>query len=311
MPWKSLSALLLTVALWSSSFAIIKVGLHEVNPYFLAMIRAVIAGAFLLGIIVAGGRLREFTQDVRERWRAYALVGFVGIALFDVFQNVGISHTSSALAGVLLNTNPLFIVLLSAFFLKEEVTKNRMLGLGLGFAGMCIVVFGGGDLREIVRSQTFLGNMLILLSAVTWAVYSIVNKRVLGATTPLFLTTASYLFGAVFSMPLALVSDLSRALAISASSWAIVLYLGAVASGLTFFLWSFALSKLDASRASLFLFLIPVLSIVVGWAFLDEAITRYTVLGSLLVIGGIFIAERGGAPLKESDAATANATASA
>jgi drug/metabolite transporter (DMT)-like permease len=292
MQWQSLSALLLTVLIWSSSFAFIKLGLHEVNPYFLALIRAVIAGVFLLGIIVLKGDFKVFKQDLKKYWKKYALLGFVGIALFDIFQNVGISHTFSSLADVLLNTNPLFIVMFSSFFLKENISKDRILGLIMGFIGMCVVMFGGVNFADIFKSQGFFGNVLILLSAITWAIYSILNKRLLNATTPLFLTTSSYLFGALFSLPLLLVSNPEQALTYSNSSWIIILYLGIIASGLTFFLWSFALSKMEASRASIFLFLIPILSIMIGAVFLNENITIYTILGSILVLVGIYITER-------------------
>jgi drug/metabolite transporter (DMT)-like permease len=289
---KAFWALIATVLIWASSFAVIKLGLQEINPYFLAFIRAFIAAGFLVAIIVVRGELAAFLRYVARNWKALGVLGLIGIALFDVLQNVGIHHTSSALAGVLLNTNPLFITVFSAIFLGEVITRNKVLGLFLGFVGMCLVVFDGQDLRSVVESQTFLGNALVILSAVTWAVYSILNKHALTDGSPLHLTAASYIFGTVFSLPLIYFFDVKPLFSVSSGSWGIILYLGAVASGATFFLWSFALSKMEASRASVFLFMIPVVAIVIGWAFLAEQISTSTIFGSVLVLVGIYLSEK-------------------
>lgn len=298
----ALWALLATVLIWSSSFAVIKLGLEQINPYFLAFIRALIAAVFLGSIIALKGEGRVFLRYVRERWRILSLLGLVGIALFDVLQNVGIHHTSSALAGILLNTNPLFITLLSAMFLREIITRGKLAGVLIGFAGMCVVVlFGAADLDEVLASQTFIGNVLIVLSAVTWAVYSILNKRAVAGSSPLHLTCAMYVFGTLFSLPLLGLFDTGQLVELSLRSWAIIVYLGGVASGLTFFLWSFALSRMEASRASVFLFLIPIAAIFVGWAFLHERITAAAVLGSLLVVAGIYLSERSAAAPSPQD----------
>lgn len=289
---KAFWALIVTVLIWASSFAVIKLGLQEINPYFLAFIRAFIAAAFLVAIIAVKGELSGFLRYLTRNWKALGALGLIGIALFDVLQNVGIHHTSSAFAGVLLNTNPLFITIFSAIFLGEVVTRNKVMGLFLGFVGMCLVVFGGQDLRSVVESQTFFGNMLVILSAVTWAVYSILNKHALTDGSPLHLTAASYVFGTVFSLPLIYFFDVKQLFGVGPGSWGIILYLGAIASGATFFLWSYALSKMEASRASVFLFMIPVVAIVIGWTFLAEQISTSTILGSVLVLAGIYLSEK-------------------
>lgn len=285
-------ALIATVMIWATSFAVIKLGLKEINPYFLAFIRALIAAGFLVAIIAARGELGIFLRYMRKNWKVLSILGMIGIALFDVLQNVGIHHTSSALAGVLLNTNPLFITIFSAFILGEVITRNKILGLLMGFIGMCLVVFGGQDLDSVIQSQTFFGNVLVILSAVTWAVYSIMNKHALTGGSPLHLTAASYIFGTVFSLPLIYFFEVRQLFDVGAASWGIIFYLGAIASGATFFLWSYALSKMDASRASVFLFMIPVVAIVIGWAFLDEQISTSTIIGSVLVLAGIYMSEK-------------------
>lgn len=281
--------LLLTVLIWASSFAFIKLVVTDVSPYVLAVLRAVIGAIFLVSIVVLTRQTKKFIEDIYSRWKIYFLLGFISIAIFDVLQNVGISYTSSSLAGVLLNTNPLFIALLSIIFLKEKITKYRVMGLFTGFIGMCIVVIGDEDISVIITSQAFLGNVFILLSAITWAIYSVVNKQILKNTTPLFVATATSVFGAIFLIPIVFVNNIF--LSVDALSWLIIIYLGVVASGLTFFLWSYTLSKMEASRASLFLFLIPIISVIIGWIFLDEKVNIYMLFGGILVIFGIFIAE--------------------
>jgi drug/metabolite transporter (DMT)-like permease len=289
---KSFWALNVTVFVWASSFAVIKVGLQEINPYFLSFIRALIAAAFLVTVIIASGELGKFIRYMIKNWRVLCFLGLIGIAVFDVLQNVGIKQTSSALAGVLLNTNPLFITALSVIFLGEIVTKNKIVGLGLGFIGMSLVIFGGQDIRNIVETQKFTGNALVILSAGAWAVYSTIGKRSLIDGSPLHLTAGSYVFGTLFSLPLIYLFDVKQQFNIGPVSWGVILYLGAIASGATFFLWGYALSKLEASRASVYLFMIPVVAVFVGWIFLGEEISPSTIIGGVLVLAGVYLSEK-------------------
>lgn len=290
---KGMIALLITVLIWASSFAVTKIGLQQIEPMTMAFIRAFFASVFLLFIICGKKQFKSFLCVVKTDWKYFLILAIIGIALFNIFQNIGVKYTSSALAGVLQNTNPLFILILSGIFLHEIITRKKIIGVVVGFLGMLIIVFGGVNINEIFKSQSFLGNVLIIGSSVSWAIYSILNKKVFKKYTPLHLTAIAYIFGTIFLFPIAfLFENTSTLFLFSIKSWLIVGYLGVVASGITFFLWNYALSKMEATKASVFLFLIPVIAILIGWLFMEEALTVYTITGSILILGGIYITEK-------------------
>lgn len=283
-------ALIFTVLIFGSSYAITKVGLEEVSPLVLSLIRSFIACIFLSSIIISKGDTGNFIAILKDEWKYFAALGLVGVALFNIFQNVGVKLTSSALAGTLHNTIPLFVLILSWIFLHENVTKNKIIGMFTGMFGACIVVFVGKDFTDILHNQTIIGNALVLGSAVMWAIYTILNKNVSKHYNPLYLTASAYIFGSMFLLPVAASFENIGSLAsLSMKTWLIILYLGIFSSGITFFLWNFALSRMDSTKASVFIYLIPIVAMLIGWACMDEAITIYMLIGFVLTIFGIYL----------------------
>ncbi len=290
---KGIIALLITVFIWASSFATIKVGLQEIEPLTLAFVRGFLASIFLLAIIIIKKENKKFIKSITTDWKYFSLLGIVGITLFNTFQNIGVKYTSSALAGILINSNPVFILIFSGLFLDEVITGNKVIGIITGFVGMIVIVFMGQNISEIIKSQIFLGNVLVIGSALSWALYSIMNKNIFNKYSPLHLTTIAYIVGSILLFLIAfLFEDVSGLFLFSIRSWVIVLYLGIVASAITFFLWNYALSKMDVSKASVFLFLGPVIVIIIGWLFMGEVITIHTIIGSVLVLFGVYLTER-------------------
>lgn len=221
------------------------------------------------------------------------MLGATGVTLFNIFQNVGIQYTSSGIASVLLATNPLFVLVLSIIFLREEINRNRVIGMMLGFFGIVIVIFGGKNIMGFLLSSSFAGNILVLFSALCWGLYVIMNKRVLRQYSPLLLTTSAFIFGSLLLFILCVFSrNFSVITGLSATSWLFVIYLGLISSGLTYLLWNYVLKRMEASKASVFLFLIPIVAILLGKIILAEKITPSLVVGAGLVLSGIYLVER-------------------
>lgn len=287
---KGTAALLATMVIFGSSYAITKVGLEGISPLVLSFARSIVACVFLCATILVKGDSGVFITKIKDEWKYFAALGMTGVALFNIFQNVGIKLTSSALAGTLHNTIPLFILILSWVFLHEKITNPKILGIFTGLAGVCIIVFVGSDFTDMLHSQTVVGNAMVLGSAVMWAVYTLLNKNMSKHYNPLFLTASAYIFGSVFLLPVAISMEHIGSLAsLSVKTWSIVLYLGIFCSGITFLLWNYALSRMDSTKASVFIYLIPIVAILVGWAFMGETITFCMLLGFALTIIGICI----------------------
>ena len=247
----------------------------------------------MLSWLLLKGNRQEIARALKYHLGYIIGLGVVGVALFNIFQNIGIGLTSSGIASLLVASNPVFILILSASFLGEKITKSKAAGIVLGFVGIIIVSFLGKNMALLLRSGSFWGNILALLSAVCWAVYSVMNKNALKRYSPLILTALAYVFGSLILFFFCFTfEDVSLIFQWSLSSWLILLYLGILASGVTFYLWNYALSIMEASRVSVFIFLIPVLAILLGKVILNETITGFTFLGTALVLSGIYLMER-------------------
>ena len=290
---KGIIALSVTVFIWASTFTVIKIGLERITPLNLSFVRSILATFFLLGWLLLKGNRQEIARALKFHLGYIIGLGVVGVALFNIFQNIGIGLTSSGIASLLVASNPVFILILGASFLGEKITKNKAAGIVLGFVGIIIVTFLGKNMALLLRSGSFWGNILALLSAVCWAVYSVMNKSALKRYSPLILTALAYVFGSLILFFFCFTfEDVSLIFQLSLSSWLILLYLGILASGVTFYLWNYALSIMEASRVSVFIFLIPVLAILLGKVILNETITGFTFLGTALVLSGIYLMGR-------------------
>lgn len=290
---KGIIALSVTAFIWASTFTVIKIGLEKITPLNLSFVRSILATFFLLGWFLLRRERQEIARALKLHLGYIIGLGVVGVTLFNIFQNIGIGLTSSGIASLLVASNPVFILILSASFLGEKITRNKAAGMVLGCVGIITVTFLGKNMAILLRSGSFWGNILALLSAVCWAVYSVMNKKALERYTPLTLTALAYVFGSLILFLFCFTfEDVSLIFQWSLSSWSILLYLGILASGVTFYLWNYALSTMEASRASVFIFLVPVVAILLGKVILSETITGFTFLGTALVLSGIYLMER-------------------
>jgi len=289
---KALIALILTVLIWGSSFAAIKVVLDEITPLGLAFLRSAVATFALISLLRFNEGFTKLRKTLREKPLYFLLLGVVGVVLFNILQNLGIQYTSSGIASVLLATNPLFVLILGALFLRERLTGYKLVGIPLGFTGVAIVIFASKGIVGFFGSGSFAGNILVLCSALCWSTYVLMNKKVLGQYSPLLLTTSAFIFGSALLFVLFLYSqDLSTLSDLSISSWLLVVYLGFVSSAFAYFLWNYALRRMEASKASVFLFLIPVVAILLGKAFLAEEASLSIITGIALVLLGIYLTQ--------------------
>ncbi len=290
---KALLALMVTILIWGSSFTAIKILLNEITPLDLSFLRSVLAAFALILLIWFNEGFVRLKKVLREKFLYFVLLGIIGVGLFNIFQNLGIQYTSSGIASVLLATNPLFVLILGVIFLREKITRNKLIGGIFGFVGVTVIIFGGKNIISILLSSSFVGNIMALLSALCWGLYVIMNKRVLRQYSPLLLTTSAFIFGSLLLFLLYLFSgNLYVIIDLSITSWLLVIYLGFVSSALTYFLWNYTLERMEASKASIFLFLIPVVAILLGKVILAEKITFFVVAGTCLVLSGIYLVER-------------------
>lgn len=266
---------------WAGSFIAVKVGLEELSPVEIAFLRFAVASPFMFLIMLI--RKKPLFIPAREL-PSIIVLALTGVALLYLFQFTGIKYTTASTSAVLINTNVIFIAILSFAFLGEKISARKAGGIFLGFLGVA-VIFGGSSFALSVK-----GNALIIMSAMCWAVYSVVGKRILERYDPITVTTYVFVLGTFFLVPF--MGAGTFVAKISIEGWAIVLYLALLCSVFAYVAWYDALSRADATRVAIFLNLIPLFAIFLSYALLGEKMTPFLAAGAILIIYGIYLTER-------------------
>jgi drug/metabolite transporter (DMT)-like permease len=240
----------------------------------------------LLAVAWSSGALRGGLEP--RDWRLVVLLALVGNTLFHTLMVLGVHHTSAAHAAVLVALSPVFAVLLARVLLGEPLGVRRLGGIGIALVGVVAIVTRGR-----AGTASWLGDLLSLGASLSWALYTVIGKPVLGRASPLAITTWATLLGA---LPL-LVVGTPGLLAVgwselSLGRWLLLVYLSAGTIALANLLWYWALARVATGRVVAFSYLIPVLALAIAVATGQEALGLSLVLGALAVLGGVALAQR-------------------
>jgi len=227
-----------------------------------------------------------------------ATVGFFGVTLFFSLQNIGLYYTSAANAGLIQGSIPVFTLLFSVLLLGEKITFARGTGVICSVTGVSLVVVAGATTPQ---AGSLLGNLLVLGSAVAWALYTIKGKALVGKVPQHIVAAGSATFGLLFLLPFLLLEvRFVSYQAMSPAAWMAVIYLGLFASCAAFFLWNYGLRSMSAVEAGTYTNLAPVVSLVTAAALLGETIGLSHLLGGSMVIAGVYLSSLSPASSKET-----------
>lgn len=281
-------SLLAVVVVWAGSFSVIKVLLdHGLAAVDIALLRYAIAAPGFAFILWRVGGLPGLTR--RDGIRV-VLAGVVIVVGYHVFLNVGTQHTTSGVAALVVALAPGMTLVLAVLAGLERLHARRVVGLGLALAGVAIVVaFGTGDELSL---ETAKGPLLVLGAPLSFAIYNVVLKPLLGRYDLLALTAATSLVGTLGLIPFVRESTLDSTTGLSAHDLTLVLYLGILATLLGYIGWNIGLRGLGPTRAVAYTYAISPLAVLIGAVVIDEPVTVWLAAGALLVIGGIALAQR-------------------
>jgi len=285
-----ISLLLAFVSLvWAGSFVAVRMTVKEISPVDLGFLRFLVATPFMVLILLLS---KKETRLPAKELLSLSVLGLTGVTLLYIFQFIGIEYTTASTSAVLINTNVIFIVLLSATFLKEKFPLRKSAGIALSFVGVLVVIFAQMTNENIAFSNVFLiGCIFIILSAFCWAIYSIVGKRLLGKYDPFTVTTYAFVLGTIFFLPVVLPDITDVIQGVSFNGWMAILYLALICSVFGYVAWYYALSRIEAGRAAVFLNLIPLFTIVISF-FTGEIPTFIFLIGAILIIYGVYLTQK-------------------
>lgn len=266
---RTLAALTLSVALWASAFAGIRVGLRGYTPGHLALLRFLVASAAFLLYAVLTHRRLPAPRDLP----ALLVMGFCGIAAYQVLLNYGEQSVSAGVASLLISSAPCFTTLLATTFLRERLNGRGWIGLVGSFAGVALITSGGHQGLHFSP-----GALLILGAALTESIFFVVQKPYLGKYSGLELTTytiwTATLFLLIYAPGLA-----QQVQAAPGESTLAVVYLGLFPAAVAYVNWAYALARTSASSATSFLYLLPVFANLIAWLWLDDLPSVLSLLG--------------------------------
>jgi drug/metabolite transporter (DMT)-like permease len=273
-------------SIWGGMYVVSKVVLNVIPPFTLLTLRLIL-GILSLGIVIAFRPRAKMTHA--QVWQIF-LVGFVGYGVSLGFQFVGTKLSTASNGSLVTSATPAFILIFAPFLLSEKTTTRRIIALVVSTWGVLAVI----DPRNAELSPTlFWGNMSLIAAALTWALYSVLVRKVT-QTTDVTTSTAIMLAGGLPTSLLFSGWEIGTQ-GIGTITWGIVggiLFLGIISTAIAMFLWNYAFAELPAALASLTFFAQPVAGTLLGWFFLKESITPLFLVGGVMIAIGLVIASR-------------------
>ena len=288
--WLLLAAL---VAMWGSSFMFIKLGIASVPTATLVAARLILGAAILLVMVyLRGARLPAFTGSGLRLWGNYLILALLGNCILFTTITWGQHRTDSALAGILMAVMPLATLVLAHFFVSgERMTRNRVLGFILGFAGI-LVLMGPTALPGAGGSAlAALSQLAILFGALCYAGNSVLTKILARGDDILTASAAMLLVASVIALPIALVVDQPWTLAPSTSSVAAIVWLGVGPTAIATLFYFKLIGSAGPTFMSLVNYMSPAVAVFLGVALLGETPGLHAYLALLLILGGIAISQ--------------------
>jgi drug/metabolite transporter (DMT)-like permease len=284
--------LLVANLVFATSYSVTRVVLADVPPATLGLARSVIGAVILVAWVGRGLRSQKISRPDHGR---IALMGVVGFALAFGFGNWGIAQSTASNAALLITVEPTSLLLLSPLLLGERLSPREAIGAALALAGTVIVVVNG--IPGVTRSLAphWRGDLLLILSGVAYAAYSLLGRGVLTRLPVAAVTAWSILWGTAAMLPLAWLEWRAGQVPVWTSG-AIVgtLYLGIVITALGYAVWNWCLDRLGASRVAIFVNVQPLAGALLGVWWLREPLTGFTVAGGLLILAGLHLTVKAG-----------------
>jgi drug/metabolite transporter (DMT)-like permease len=284
--------LLVAIFFWAISFIATKVAVAAAPPLTVAALRLIVSALCFVGWYALRGQWPKIPG--RRQLSALFGLSLLGTGLHYGIQTIGLQYTTAANASIYATTGPIAIVLVAAI-MGERITLRKAGGIALALCGV-LVVMGLDTLLKFEVQAHMLGDLLVFVSVFMWGVFTVFGKHVADEVGALPMIGVTTIIGAIWMIPVAGVELYARSFALAAispSAWLAIAFLGVTCSFLAPLLYFVALKHSQAQQVGVYLYAIPPMTYVFAGLFLGEPIGANLLIGSLLVLGGVYLTERG------------------
>lgn len=279
------------ILMWSVSFPLIKIVLeNDVPPITLAAIRSIIFIPILIYLILKN--CKKNLQISKEDWKLYLGIGLFAIILPGILQNTGMIYTTASESSIIQTSGPIFTILFAIIFLKESTDIKKIIGSLIALIGTIFLVLSLDNNFNLFNSSVF-GNLLILLSGISYAISSIITKKGLERKNPLQILGFSSLIGFIVLSIISTIENPTRILLnLSIETWFSIFLLALFPSFIAILFWYEAMINEEISRLVIFVYLMPVFAVFFSFILIGEIISIQTILYASLIIVGVAIAQK-------------------
>ncbi len=283
--WLAVGALIIAMMVWASSFIALKSAIGPMGPMSVIFGRMLFASLCFVYFIKQFLKLKFTKEDIKY----IAVMTIFEPCMYFIFEAKALQNTSAGQAGMITSMMPLITAVAAGVILKEMITKKVVIGAILAVIGAVWLSLSANSAQNAINP--LLGNTLEFLAMVCGAGYAISSRHLSGKFSPLFLTAIQAFVGAIFFLPFAVweYSSVGMHITVDAALW--TLYLGVVVTLGGYGMFNFALGRMEAAKASVYINLIPVFTVILAFLILGERLKFVQIIASAIILTGVFVSQ--------------------
>ncbi|MHB8963570.1 MAG: DMT family transporter [Saccharofermentanales bacterium] len=278
---------LVSIIIWGATFVSTKVLLEHLHPLEIMIYRFILAYIVLLIAYPRFMRPGPLKEEL-----LFLGAGATGMTIYFIFEIFALQATTASNVTLLISVAPVFTAILAHFMTRDEkFVKSLLLGFVISISGIFLVLFNGAFNLKL----NIWGSLLALAAAACTSVYLIILKKIPHSYNQIHLTRKVFFYGILTSLPVAFIFRpvFSPSPLKIPEVWINLIFLAVIASALCFYMWNQALRYIGAVKLSNYVYLLPLVGMVVSVIFLHETVTFFMILGAILIIAGTYISEHG------------------
>lgn len=288
-----LLSLVLAMLVWASSFIALKEAMSDIGPFTVIFLRMIIASLCFVYFIKSFLKYEFSKKDIKY----ILLLALFEPCLYFIFEAKALQNTSASQAGMITSVMPLITAMFAGVLLKELITRKLIFGSLLAMIGVIYLSINANE--TLSAPNPMLGNFLEFCAMICGALYTIVARYLSSKYSAIFITAIQSFVGALFFFPFFLYEYTSMEMVFSKEAVLLIFYLGIVVTLGGYGLYNFALTKIPASKAAIFINLIPVFTLLLAFILLKENISNSQLIASAVILAGVAISQMPSLKVKE------------